>query len=629
MESSGFFRSRLVDGQYDRSYTEEEFARYFSTFIGNGVFAKSDALVVTSASSGMLVNISAGQAWINGYWYNNDAVIQKQLQSGDGILARIDIVVLRWSNSTRTIEVAVKQGTPASTPTAPAVERTADVYELCIAYINVTRGATAISQSDIIDKRLDATLCGTVGALVKQWDMSSYGTQLNNYIQSYINRGNADYAQVKDALEQWIAEVRVIVEENELDLTAVAANIVDLKKADKISEQFTYVIDNQDAFEDWANNVAGNDYTSVLIKSGTYDFQHLVNIQESGVWEVIDLYATKTRYIKGEGDVELTLAQVGRNISLLCYNVNKYNVKPEDSPVSIENVNIHYTGTLNGTITLNGFSGFCSIINCNHIGDAPDMCANMTGFSLCHNMIDCKANGCEVGFLSCSNLVNCESHNTWGTSFKYCNFLSNCKAETVDLQRMEATKAFDSCKILSNCYVNPLPKSEYSAFTGDYHAYDSCENLSGCDANNPYSGSYVQYFKLLYNCKSQSTVDLIYPVGAIYMSVNNVNPSTFLGGTWEPWGAGRVPVGIDTLQTEFSTANKIGGEKTHKLTVEEMPSHSHGLPNFQKPYQYTSNSGGQLTDINGAGETTSETGGNGAHNNLQPYITCYMWVRTA
>lgn len=119
------------------------------------------------------------------------------------------------------------------------------------------------------------------------------------------------------------------------------------------------------------------------------------------------------------------------------------------------------------------------------------------------------------------------------------------------------------------------------------------------------------------------------------MSVNNVNPTTLFGGTWISWGSGRVPVGVDTSQTEFNTVEKTGGEKTHQLTVNEMPSHTHALNN--------GNPGGNIESWNGnyfpANSETNRTygyempvgfaGGDQPHNNLQPYITCYMWKRTA
>lgn len=73
----------------------------------------------------------------------------------------------------------------------------------------------------------------------------------------------------------------------------------------------------------------------------------------------------------------------------------------------------------------------------------------------------------------------------------------------------------------------------------------------------------------------ESFRDIFYPVGTIYESVNNVNPSEFIGGTWVSWGAGKVSVGVDETQEEFNIAEKEGGEKEHVLVVDELPSHNH------------------------------------------------------
>lgn len=127
-------------------------------------------------------------------------------------------------------------------------------------------------------------------------------------------------------------------------------------------------------------------------------------------------------------------------------------------------------------------------------------------------------------------------------------------------------------------------------------------------------------------------VDIVYPIGSIYMSVNNVNPSTLFGGTWAMWGSGRVPIGVNANDTDFNTAEKTGGEKTHKLTISEMPTHYHDF------YYITGTSGSLKTGTSTAidngslatrGGSTEDVGGDTAHNNLQPYITCYMWKRTA
>lgn len=148
----------------------------------------------------------------------------------------------------------------------------------------------------------------------------------------------------------------------------------------------------------------------------------------------------------------------------------------------------------------------------------------------------------------------------------------------------------------------------------------------------------------------------LYPVGAIYMSTANVNPSTFITGTtWVAWGSGRVPVGVDTSDTSFDTVEKTGGEKTHTLTENEMPAHKHtgtGLEAIGKSLGTVSEgevTGGTYTAdftltntatvtsySDGKYDITSTVkvphgiaiGGDKAHNNLQPYITCYMWKRT-
>lgn len=129
--------------------------------------------------------------------------------------------------------------------------------------------------------------------------------------------------------------------------------------------------------------------------------------------------------------------------------------------------------------------------------------------------------------------------------------------------------------------------------------------------------------------------EVLYPVGSIYMSatmstVEEVQ-ATF-GGTWEAWGAGRVPVGVDSEDADFSTVESTGGEKTHTLTVDEMPSHQH-----RNIYAFNDGSGGDWsyrvthpkTGTYTDGQSDGYAGGGQAHNNLQPYITCYMFKRIA
>ena len=143
-----------------------------------------------------------------------------------------------------------------------------------------------------------------------------------------------------------------------------------------------------------------------------------------------------------------------------------------------------------------------------------------------------------------------------------------------------------------------------------------------------------------------TTINVIYPVGSIYMSVNNINPGTYLTGTtWVVWGSGKVPVGVNTAETEFGSVEKTGGEKNHALTINELASHNHTQtqhrhaikaqwPSGSTALMYDSGNGTTETNPNifytqYTQPTIQNEGGNQAHNNLQPYITCYMFKRIA
>lgn len=156
-----------------------------------------------------------------------------------------------------------------------------------------------------------------------------------------------------------------------------------------------------------------------------------------------------------------------------------------------------------------------------------------------------------------------------------------------------------------------------------------------------YSTTIYKYIRTKANSTWGDWIDLtstllskIYPIGAIYMSVNNASPATFLGGTWVAWGTGRVPVGIDTSQAEFNSIEKTGGEKTHKLTISEMPNHTHTITTSVNSSSLGSNNSlargmGGFEETKSGVPWISNVGGDVAHNNVQPYIVCYMWKRTA
>lgn len=181
MEKSSFFNSV----SHDRVYRAEEWAEYFASFIGNGVFPVPSNNLQVVAGSGMVVTVKAGKAWINGYFYYNTGDLSLTLPVADGVLNRIDRIVVRWDLTERLISVVVKSSTPSASPTPPALQRDADAYELCLADITTGAGVTAISQAVITDRRLDPSLCGVVAGVVDQIDTAAFNAQLQAWFTDY------------------------------------------------------------------------------------------------------------------------------------------------------------------------------------------------------------------------------------------------------------------------------------------------------------------------------------------------------------------------------------------------------------------------------------------------------------
>ncbi len=149
------------------------------------------------------------------------------------------------------------------------------------------------------------------------------------------------------------------------------------------------------------------------------------------------------------------------------------------------------------------------------------------------------------------------------------------------------------------------------------------------------------------NTAVKSLYLLMHPVGSIVMTTSNSNPGNTFGGTWQAWGSGRVPVGVDTNQAEFNSSNKTGGSKTvsHHHTRGSLVANIGAVDNDSTSIGYdATNKSGVLYDfafshgnlktnipasrVNHA-TTVSGLTADTQVTNLQPYVTCYMWRRTA
>ena len=136
---------------------------------------------------------------------------------------------------------------------------------------------------------------------------------------------------------------------------------------------------------------------------------------------------------------------------------------------------------------------------------------------------------------------------------------------------------------------------------------------------------------------NQEIINMIYPVGAIYISVNSANPATLFGGTWQQL-TDTFLYASTTADDDVTTAPEGQGEETHTLTTNEMPSHTHTAGKYDgygiENQEVASGNAFIAVKINTRTTTsstrilTNSAGGSQAHNNMPPYMKVYMWKRT-
>ena len=146
---------------------------------------------------------------------------------------------------------------------------------------------------------------------------------------------------------------------------------------------------------------------------------------------------------------------------------------------------------------------------------------------------------------------------------------------------------------------------------------------------------------------TNTDIDLIYPIGSIYMNVSNVNPNTLFGGTWEEFATGRALVGVDKNDNDFIKPEKTGGSKKMQrhnhsgITgngqtnfirivggVGTSFAHNH-MPGYSTNEFQDLNNGDNFPGANHFHNFETSYTGEGNNGNLQPYITCYIWKRIA
>ena len=154
------FNSMIIEGMPDRPVNAKSLAAYLAGFFSNGVVMQEDTALQIETSNGMNIQIRAGMGVIKGKSIINDTAYIMVMENAHSSLDRIDRVVFRLDEANRLMEFDVLTGTPAASPTAPALSQDTNIYELCLAEIIVPAGATSITASNITDTRADVNLCG-------------------------------------------------------------------------------------------------------------------------------------------------------------------------------------------------------------------------------------------------------------------------------------------------------------------------------------------------------------------------------------------------------------------------------------------------------------------------------------
>lgn len=167
---------------------------------------------------------------------------------------------------------------------------------------------------------------------------------------------------------------------------------------------------------------------------------------------------------------------------------------------------------------------------------------------------------------------------------------------------------------------------------------------SGTDYGATLPSSPVTNQLFFQTAETNFVLDNVYPIGSIYMNVNSTNPGTLFGGTWEQI-QGKFLLGMSSSYP----AGSQGGEASHTLTTEEIPSHGHNPANQSGYFGFITNSKkafevGDMGVQSGSGRyypystaafdisrnsLTGTTGGGKSHNNMPPYLSIYIWKRTA
>lgn len=284
--TSGFFNS--LNG--DRLYNADQLSNMFEGLITDGIYENvGDAMVVT-ASSGFTVQVGTGRALLKAKWVRNDAPVDVTLASAHALLDRWTAIVLRLDVSARTISLEMIDGTAASSPTKPAIQRNSSYYDLLLAYVFVGHGATAITQADIEDQRANTTYCGWVTGIITQVDTSTLFLQWQSAYEQF-------YTTFTTAFEEWFETLTEQLQVNTyIEQYAKTASVVSVATQDVSLDMTGYEYDADDIFIVTFNGLRAMptaDYT--LNTSGSTPVIHVNMTGSADSPQTVDILVLKSK----------------------------------------------------------------------------------------------------------------------------------------------------------------------------------------------------------------------------------------------------------------------------------------------------------------------------------------------
>lgn len=351
--ASGFFNS--VD--HDRLYDATDISRLFDGLIRDGIFASIGDCLVVKQSNQMNVTVGTGRAWFNHTWSYNDALYPVTIPPSEILMDRIDAIVLEINSveSVRANSIKLIKGTPASTPTKPALTNTKEIHQYPLAYVKVGKEVTSIRQADI-ENCVGTSACPfvtgileviSIEQLIPQWrdilnrfveeNTANFNTWMNGEKQDYQAwltaakkeitdwqaTSKSDYQKwydsIKNGYDQWFATIKA----------AYDANWSTFQQWEKAS---------QTEFDKWFENMKNK-------LEGDLGAKLTLETEKLGKEKVSLIESTKTD-LEGTVEAPLMLGKATRNL----LNPSLLTIKEND----LKDSGITATINSNGSITLNG-----------------------------------------------------------------------------------------------------------------------------------------------------------------------------------------------------------------------------------------------------------------------------------